>query len=86
MQQETTFRENDNQSILFESNPKSCSVFKPWLDDEDPMNVLFQSVHLHGRNFYPGTGSKMDKYDENNALYYPAGIYNYPIAPGSATS
>lgn len=63
------------------------TVYKPWLDDKDGFNVLFQSVHLHGKNFYPNTGgfpaiSEADILKQTT--YKPGGIYNYPIFPGSA--
>jgi acetoin utilization deacetylase AcuC-like enzyme len=57
-------------------------LFKPWLDEYDGNNVLFQSIHLHGKGFYPNTGFE----EKNQEKYQPGGIFNYPIMPGAATS
>lgn len=51
-------------SVLTDGNPKSCRLYKPWLDEDDGSNVLFQSVHLHGNNFYPGTGHRIEYEDD----------------------
>ncbi len=38
--------------------------YRPWLDDEDPRNILFVSAHMYKpatrqnpSSFYPGTGA-----------------------------
>ena len=41
MQEEMTFRENQDASVLTDGNPKSTRLYKPWLDEDDGMNVLF---------------------------------------------
>lgn len=41
MQEEMTFQENQDLSVLTDGNPKSCRVYKPWLDEDDGSNVLF---------------------------------------------
>lgn len=87
MQAEKTFREPPNMSILYDNDPRSVTVYKPWLDDHDGKNVLFQSIHLHGKNFYPNTGGfpAISEADINKQLVYkPGGIFNYPIYPGTA--
>lgn len=56
MQGERIFREQPNSSILYDNDPRSTTVYKPWLNHNDKHNVLFQSVHLHGRGFFPCTG------------------------------
>lgn len=87
MQAEKLFKEPDHISILWDNDSRKSTVYKPWLDDEDGSNVLFQSVHLHGNNFYPNTGGfpAFDEKDiKNQEQYYPGGIYNFPIFPGKA--
>jgi hypothetical protein len=41
MQEEMIFRENQDMSLLTDGNPKTCKLYKPWLDEDDASNVLF---------------------------------------------
>jgi acetoin utilization deacetylase AcuC-like enzyme len=68
MQDEKVFSEPANMSILYDCDPRRVTVYKPWLDGNDGSNVQFQSVHLHGNNFYPNTGGYpfiTEEYNEN---------------------
>ena len=71
--------------------------FRPWLDEQDPENVLFTSIHLYdgdSNGFYPGTGSSegtiiiinfIDNTEKDNPIY-PGGILNIPLFPRFAGS
>ena len=48
--------------------------------------MLFQSIHLHGNSFYPGTGAFCDYYEGQQQQFYPGGVSNLPMFPGTATS
>jgi acetoin utilization deacetylase AcuC-like enzyme len=47
--------------------------------------VLFASVHLHGKQFYPNTGGITPESVKGQEKYKPGGIVNVPIYPGVAT-
>jgi len=47
----------------FSTLQESQWQYRPWLDKDDPQNVLFCSVHLfksdeEGCGFFPGTGEE----------------------------
>ena len=82
MQGPKVFREKAHSSILWDNDSRQSSIYKPWLNEQDGKNVLFQSVHLHGYGFYPNTGFEATGQEH----FAPGGIFNYPITPGDATS
>lgn len=88
MQKPKVFKEcPKDASVLFDNDPRSTTQYRPWLDEDDGKNVLFQSIHLHDRRFYPGTGGQNDEFVNDQVdNYFPGGIYNFPIVPGTATS
>jgi acetoin utilization deacetylase AcuC-like enzyme len=58
------------------------TLCKPWLDEEDPQNVLFVSIHGFDEeqpgNFYPSSGKYSDNTSKESPIY-PGGILNIPI-------
>jgi len=68
----------------------SMNMYRPWLDETDPEEVMFASVHGYGRkelqhHFYPGTGptkSTKGEYDldtEEPAVWEDDGVVEDPI-------
>jgi acetoin utilization deacetylase AcuC-like enzyme len=82
-QKPRVFREKAATSILWDNDARQSTQYRPWFSDEDGKNILFSSVHLYGRGFYPKTGE--DDGDDQEP-YRPGGIYNLPLRPGRAAA
>lgn len=58
------------------------TICSPWLDYDDPNNVLFISLHSYDENnpgaFYPSSGSTESSTGKSDPIY-PGGILNVPI-------
>lgn len=65
----------------FCSQEIKIDIYKPWLDIDDPSNVLFVSVHLYDGSFYPGTGKESEN-TRSDSHVYPGGILNVPCQLG----
>lgn len=64
MQGPQVFREQVDASILCDGDQRSTTQYRPWCDYDDGKNVLFASVHLHGKQFYPNTGGIDPEYNQ----------------------
>jgi acetoin utilization deacetylase AcuC-like enzyme len=72
----------------FSTLQESQWQYRPWLDKDDPQNVLFCSVHLfksdeEGCGFFPGTGEENENTSSDSQIY-PGGVLNVPLPPGNA--
>lgn len=60
----------------------STTICKPWLDYDDPENVLFISLHAFDEEqpskFYPSSGQHSVNTSKDSSIY-PGGILNIPI-------
>lgn len=78
-----------NKNIIFGTSVLEKWVYKPWLNEDDPENVLFISTHLYHQkyqnSFYPSSGTKIKNTKSDELEVYPGGILNIPYSAYSSS-
>jgi acetoin utilization deacetylase AcuC-like enzyme len=82
------FKRN-NKNIIFGTTYQEKRIYKPWLNEEDPKNILFISTHLYNQqpsnSFYPSSGTKIKNTKSDEEDVYPGGILNVPYNAHSSS-